>query len=257
MVVNVTATSVNTDTLSRHEMLAWINQFLVEKHHKIENLCSGAAYCVAMERLFPNCIPVKRIKMKANQEHEYIQNYKLLQQIFKRYGVDKDVPVSRLVRGKFQDNFEFLQWFKKFYDANAGYRHPAVAQKIPSGSGDARSRGNEGGPPSTTPVIIRRATYSKDECGQKPESASSSDKNTRPEEEMHQKRIEDLLAEIEYYKQEIGEMDKDVTFYFNKLRMVEDLCQNERHQSPLMEDILKILWATEDGYAPREETTEL
>lgn len=28
------------------------------------------------------------------------------------------IPVERLVKGKFQDNFEFLQWFKKFFDAN-------------------------------------------------------------------------------------------------------------------------------------------
>jgi len=26
--------------------------------------------------------------------------------------------VERLVKGKFQDNFEFIQWFKKFFDAN-------------------------------------------------------------------------------------------------------------------------------------------
>ena len=29
------------------------------------------------------------------------------------------VPVERLIKGRFQDNFEFLQWFKKFFDANA------------------------------------------------------------------------------------------------------------------------------------------
>ena len=28
------------------------------------------------------------------------------------------VPVERLVKGKFQDNFEFVQWFKRFFDAN-------------------------------------------------------------------------------------------------------------------------------------------
>lgn len=28
------------------------------------------------------------------------------------------IPVEKLVKGKFQDNFEFLQWFKKFFDAN-------------------------------------------------------------------------------------------------------------------------------------------
>ncbi|KAL2721538.1 microtubule-associated protein RP/EB family member 1 isoform X1 [Vespula maculifrons] len=28
------------------------------------------------------------------------------------------VPIDKLVKGRFQDNFEFLQWFKKFFDAN-------------------------------------------------------------------------------------------------------------------------------------------
>ena len=28
------------------------------------------------------------------------------------------IPVDKLVKGRFQDNFEFLQWFKKFFDAN-------------------------------------------------------------------------------------------------------------------------------------------
>ena len=28
------------------------------------------------------------------------------------------MAINRLVKGRFQDNFEFLQWFKKFFDAN-------------------------------------------------------------------------------------------------------------------------------------------
>ena len=30
------------------------------------------------------------------------------------------VPVDKLMKGRFQDNFEFVQWFKKFFDANYG-----------------------------------------------------------------------------------------------------------------------------------------
>ena len=33
-------------------------------------------------------------------------------------GIIQIIPVDKLVKGRFQDNFEFLQWFKKFFDAN-------------------------------------------------------------------------------------------------------------------------------------------
>merc|ERR1719244_1112659 len=68
--------------------------------------------------LFPGCIPLKKIKFKTQLEHEYIQNFKVLQAAFKKMNVDKIVPVDKLIKGRFQDNFEFLQWFKKFFDAN-------------------------------------------------------------------------------------------------------------------------------------------
>ncbi len=40
------------------------------------------------------------------------------------------VPVEKLVKGKFQDNFEFIQWFKKFFDANYdGSEYDAAAAR--------------------------------------------------------------------------------------------------------------------------------
>jgi RP/EB family microtubule-associated protein len=53
------------------------------------------------------------VKFNTKLEHEYINNFKVLQAAFKKMNVDKIVPVDKLVKGKFQDNFEFLQWFKK------------------------------------------------------------------------------------------------------------------------------------------------
>ncbi len=47
----------------------------------------------------------------------------LFQASFKKMNVDKIVPVDRLVKGRFQDNFEFIQWFKKFFDANYNGQH--------------------------------------------------------------------------------------------------------------------------------------
>merc|ERR1719193_636548 len=70
--------------------------------------------------LFENCVPIKKVKFQAKLEHEHIGNWKLLQTGFKKVGIDKIIPVDKLIKGRFQDNFEFCQWFKKFFDANYG-----------------------------------------------------------------------------------------------------------------------------------------
>ena len=52
-VVNVFNTSVTTLNLSRHELLSWVNCCLGSDLTRIEQLCSGAAYCQLMDILFP------------------------------------------------------------------------------------------------------------------------------------------------------------------------------------------------------------
>jgi len=53
MAINVYSTNVTSDNLSRHDMLAWVNDTLSASFTKIEELCSGAAYCQFMDMLFP------------------------------------------------------------------------------------------------------------------------------------------------------------------------------------------------------------
>merc|ERR1719228_1577037 len=100
--------------------------------------------------LFPGSVPLKKVKITTKLEHEYIQNFKILQASFKRMNVDKVLPVDKLVKGRFQDNFEFLQWFKKFFDANfdggeydalqmrGGQAMGAGGAKAPRGGSSAR-----------------------------------------------------------------------------------------------------------------------
>lgn len=49
----------------------------------------GSAYCQYMDMLFPGSVPMKRVKFRTNLEHEYIQNFKILQGAFKKMEVDK------------------------------------------------------------------------------------------------------------------------------------------------------------------------
>ncbi|BFG05971.1 microtubule-associated protein RP/EB family member 1 [Drosophila madeirensis] len=117
--MTVSLTSVNGENMSRHDMLQWVNTMVQGQFKKIEELCSGVAYCQMMELIFPNCINLKRVKMSAKLEHECLHNLKLFQGAFTRLKLDKTVPIDRLIKGRFQDNFEFLQWFKKFFDSQA------------------------------------------------------------------------------------------------------------------------------------------
>lgn len=89
MAVNVFSTNVTSENLSRFEMLSWINDCLQSSLGRIEELCSGAAYCQFMDMLFPNSVPLKKVKFVTNLEHEYIQNFKLIQAAFKKLNIDK------------------------------------------------------------------------------------------------------------------------------------------------------------------------
>ncbi|XP_034476389.1 microtubule-associated protein RP/EB family member 1 isoform X2 [Drosophila innubila] len=150
MAVNVYSTNVTSENLSRHDMLSWVNDCLQSHFSKIEELCTGAAYCQFMDMLFPNSVPVKRVKFRTNLEHEYIQNFKILQAGFKKMSVDKIIPVDKLIKGRFQDNFEFLQWFKKFFDANYDGRDydPLIQRggvKLGNGNGSGGGGGSHAG----------------------------------------------------------------------------------------------------------------
>merc|ERR1719410_2090056 len=104
--------------------------------------------------LFPGSISLKKVKFSTNLEHEFIQNFKILQNSFKKMNVDKIVPVEKLIRGRFQDNFEFLQWFKKFFDANYdGVEYEAQEARGGISLGKGASQGGDQGPSVGGPPV--------------------------------------------------------------------------------------------------------
>ncbi|XP_048666505.1 microtubule-associated protein RP/EB family member 1 [Marmota marmota marmota] len=239
MAVNVYSTSVTSDNLSRHDMLAWINESLQLNLTKIEQLCSGAAYCQFMDMLFPGSVALKKVKFQAKLEHEYIQNFKILQAGFKRMGVDKIIPVDKLVKGKFQDNFEFVQWFKKFFDANYdGKDYDPVAAR-------------QGQETAVAPSLVAPALNKP----KKPLSSSSA--------APHLRLLATLPAWVNVLKLTVEDLEKERDFYFGKLRNIELICQeNEGENDPVLQRIVDILYATDEGFVipdeggPQEEQEE-
>lgn len=267
--VNVVYTSATSDNLSRHDILAWINGTLQLNYTKIEEMCSGAAYCQFMDMLFPGCLPIKRVKFATMLEHEYIQNCKILQASFKKVGVDKVVPIEKLVKGRFQDNFEFVQWFKKFFDANySGEEYDPIAARggtgVATGSKMAKGRkpvsyGNT--PPK--PAAVKTATAYKPQArpqvspaAQKPHGPAGGavQKATAAANQAEVKRLQEQIAELQVTAQG---METERDFYFSKLRQIEVVCQETDESSPLTQQILDIMYATEDGFVqPAEEIVD-
>ncbi|XP_063242399.1 microtubule-associated protein RP/EB family member 1 isoform X2 [Bacillus rossius redtenbacheri] len=270
MAVNVYSTNVTSENLSRHDMLAWVNDCLHSNFTKIEELCTGAAYCQFMDMLFPGSVVLKKVKFKTNLEHEYIQNFKILQASFKKMGVDKIVPIDKLIKGRFQDNFEFLQWFKKFFDANyQGHEYDALAIRGGEQMGSAVSNVPRGIGIST---VAKKVPASKPEVAMAPRAAARSVPKAQPVNVNNRSlpgnrpsltglkagdpgnRLDELNAQVTEQKLTIDGLEKERDFYFGKLRDIEVLCQeHDQDQNPIIHKILDILYATEDGFAPPEE----
>ncbi|GBM92453.1 Microtubule-associated protein RP/EB family member 3 [Araneus ventricosus] len=252
--VNVYSTSATADNLSRHEMLNWVNECLQSQYTKIEELCSGAAYCQFMDMLFPGSISLKKVKFKTNLEHEYIQNFKLLQAAFKKVGADKHIPVDKLIKGRFQDNFEFLQWFKKFFDANYGgqdYNPLDARNGIMIGTEGKGGVSNKSGStsrlaPNTSVKSIARAAPSPRTTTTG--SRIAAQRTNRIAAGDHQ-RIDELTNQLAEMKVTVDGLERERDFYYGKLRDIEVLCQDQEmseDKQAFVEQILEILYATEE-----------
>ncbi|NWZ18134.1 MARE3 protein, partial [Agelaius phoeniceus] len=242
MAVNVYSTSVTSENLSRHDMLAWVNDSLQLNYTKIEQLCSGAAYCQFMDMLFPGCVHLRKVKFQAKLEHEYIHNFKVLQAAFKKMGVDKIIAVERLVKGKFQDNFEFIQWFKKFFDANYDGKeyNPLLARQgqdvaPPPNPGDHIY--NKPKKPIGTAGNVRGCPSAR--RGPCPRLGGTLGLGAEGFERFPVAQLMDL-------KLTVDGLEKERDFYFSKLRDIELICQeHENENSPIITGIVSVLYATE------------
>ncbi|XP_017871047.1 PREDICTED: microtubule-associated protein RP/EB family member 1-like [Drosophila arizonae] len=233
MAVNVHSTNVSSQNWSRHEMLSWVNTQLKAEFTKIEELCTGAAYCQFMDMLFPNSVALKRIKFRANQEHEFVHNFKLLQASFQKKSVHKEIPIERLIKGRFQDNFEFLQWFRKFFNANnKGKAYNALA---------ARDGMSMGFGPST-------ASYSKNSSHSARSVYSAHQVRTRTfvsdahltyRKEKGSIDVPDNNIDMRTILQELERVEQDRDMYASKLRDVKVICEENQETNP--EVVHKIL----------------
>ncbi|KAH7170180.1 calponin homology domain-containing protein [Dactylonectria macrodidyma] len=232
---------------SRQELIQWLNSLLQLNITKVEQCGTGAALCQVFDSIYMD-VPMSKVKFNVNSEYLYIQNFKVLQNAFTKHQIDKPIPVSALVKCKMQDNLEFLQWTKKFWDLNfPDHDYDAVARRkggaLPPGGGASR-------PAATTGTAARRG-------GNTPSGGTRVAKAAGP-------GTAALQQENATLKETVVGLERERDFYFSKLRDIELLVQQacdedpelEKQEDGLVKQIQAILYSTEEGFEIPDDTVD-
>jgi RP/EB family microtubule-associated protein len=155
---------------------------------------------------------------------------------FSKHQIDRPVPVEQLIKCKMQDNLEFLQWSKKYWDQYfPGSEYDAVARRKASGA-----------PPAAAPSA--RASGGAAKRGTTPTAAGA-----RTRTPLGGASTTALQQENTSLKENVAGLERERDFYFSKLRDIELLLQQaielnpeiENDEEGLVKHIQGILYSTE------------
>lgn len=143
--------------------------------------------------------------------------------------------MQSLIKCKMQDNLEFLQWTKRYWDMNfPDHEYDAVARRKGGGLPPAAA------PPRVASAGAARRGVTPTAAGRaKPAPASAA-----------------LQQENATLKETVVGLERERDFYFNKLRDIELLVQAavdddpelEKQEDGLVKQIQNILYSTEEGF---------
>lgn len=268
--------------VGRKELLAWINSFLELDYTKVEQMATGAcfqlivlitpyvlvisaaislvltkllyqlsihnkgaAYVQLMDAAFPGQIPLSKANFNAQYDYEFSGNFKILQTHLVKIKCDKVVPTDRLVKAKYQDNLEFMQWMKRFfemqfsgepYDAKARRKEckceyasdksstkkaTSTASHASSGStgssaSDARRSSMMPGTGSTTKPVRQSLMPART-------TTAASTRPTSVRLPPRDNRVEELTSMCSELTIELTKSETSREFYLDKLRAIESL----------------------------------
>lgn len=224
-------------TESRQELVNWVNSLLQLNITKVEQCGTGAIFCQILDSIFLD-VPMAKVKFDANSEYQYIANFKVLQAVLTRQGIDRGVPVERLVKCRFQDNLEFLQWAKRYWNENApvDVEYDAVSRRKgrvggflgtgpPAGAGGAAPRPVSRPRPSSTTggaVSNGTSTTATKPAAPRPGARPVSAARAPPAKSA---RVEELEGEVQELVSAVEVVESERDFYFQKLRDIEVLIQ--------------------------------
>ena len=267
--------------VGKNVLLAWLNDFFQAGYTKVEQMSNGAMACQILDAIYPGKVPLGKVNFDAKTQPESVANFKVLQGVFDRESITKYVDVSKLLNGKFQDNLEFLQWLKSYFDKNysgqeynAAERREQARQQYKKGHKFAGSSSTQsaikssfgGGAPATRPAAssITKQAPTLSKVAAKPaaatgvRSASGSTGAKRVSPPVSARGGQGSTAEVAELTTQVRELttameglEKERGFYFGKLREIEILLQDDSTAQAgvdhMKQQVLDILYKTDDA----------
>jgi len=166
---------------------------------------------------------------------------------FAKHNVDKPIPVESLVKCKMQDNLEFLQFTKRYWDQYfPGHDYDPLARR--KGQGGLATAGAPA--PRAAASSARRAPAASNSAAPRTRTplgggaAGGGGAATAA-----------LREENNVLKETVAGLERERDFYFSKLRDIELLIQQAMEAEPdlekddgLLKQIQNILYSTEEGF---------
>ncbi|KAL6844042.1 hypothetical protein ACP4OV_025715 [Aristida adscensionis] len=240
--------------VGRGEILHWINATLQLSLAKVEEAASGAVQCQLMDMVHPGVVPMHKVNFDAKTEYDMIQNYKILQDVFNKLRIGKNIEVNKLVKGRPLDNLEFLQWLKRYCDSVNGGIMNENYNPVERRSKGCRERTLKGSNKSSKSLQANRLS-GPDSADGGPVAGKGS--NTVDHEHCIEQN-QQLSEKIADLKVSVDSAEKERDFYFSKLRDIEILCQRpELEHLPMTKAIRKILYAADAKDSPLPEANEI
>lgn len=257
--------------VGKNAILKFLNDTLQINYNKIEQTASGAAHAQLLDILYPGRVPLHKINFDAKYEYEFVNNFKVLQSVFDNEGITKHIDVGKLTKAKYQDNLEFCQWIKNFFESKVnssilkeydpvqrreqakqsykkGHKHAGTGSKLGVATASTTTRTSTNNALNT--VTNKVANNSNRSPASKPRvSAVNNSKSTTSKPTTPNHSISVNNDEFNRLQVTLETMQKERDFYFGKLREIEILCQTDSDNdimANMKKQILDILYHSDE-----------
>lgn len=249
--------------VGRNEILGWINDRLQLNLSRVEEAASGAVQCQMIDMVHPGVVPMHKVNFDGKTEYDFIQNYKVLQDVFNKLKIDKHIEVNRLVKARPLDNLEFLQWLKHYCDSVNGGLMNENYNPVERRSKGGKER-NIKVPQKNSKSLQTNNTANSTSCNGDSRILGRSMSGTTPKsssatlEASSLLEIQTLTKQVSDLQNSVDVLEKERDFYFARLRDIEVLCQTpEIENNPMVMAVKKILYTADGNESALAEAQEM